>query len=544
MASKYNLRSQPPPDPVQKFDMQEYRELLNELFPSKYMSNRVKKIDAVKVKDPVEPAEKPAEAPAEKPADLAEESDENDSDYVTEDEEEDEDEEEEEEEDDDDDDEDDDEEYDTSDSDYDCVLHFKKKSSEKEPSAAAGNFKRLLKCKQANEEKYFDELDEPRQALLLSNLQQISDYNAQTKPYRIAILEADMSLELKALALKKISEINKNKDAEEGKLSCWVDGFMTLPFGKYIDLPVSFAADGPEKCNEFMTNAKKLLDASTYGMRDAKEKFMLHLGQLISNPKSTGTAILIQGPMGTGKTTLVKEGISQILQRPFSFVALGGATDSSYLEGHLFAYTGSEPGQIAKILSKSRCMNPVIFFDELDKVSEDAKGREIYNILMHLIDPAQNDNFADKYYGVNLDLSKAIFIFSCNDASKIDPILRDRMCVINTEGYTLPEKLVIARQYLDKTIRANVNFEAGQVLFPEETLAHLIENYTGDEKGVRNLKRCLETIYTKLNLFRLMHAENVDIRLKDVSFPYTVTVSVLQILLKRPPAENYLSMYT
>ena len=139
------------------------------------------------------------------------------------------------------------------------------------------------------------------------------------------------------------------------------------------------------------------------------------LGELITNPKAIGCAIAIQGPMGTGKTTLVKEGISKILNRPFAFIALGGATDSSFLEGHGYTYEGSTWGKIVQILIDSKCMNPVIYFDELDKVSETPKGDEIINILMHITDSTQNSHFNDKYFGgIDFDLSKAIIIFSFN----------------------------------------------------------------------------------------------------------------------------------
>ena len=117
--------------------------------------------------------------------------------------------------------------------------------------------------------------------------------------------------------------------------------------------------------------------------------------------------------MGNGKTTLIKEGVSKMIDRPFEFITLGGATDSSYLDGHSYTYEGSTPGKIVDILkNSSQCMNPVIYFDELDKVSCTNKGEEIINLLIHLTDFSQNDHFNDKYYSnVPLDLSKAYLYF-------------------------------------------------------------------------------------------------------------------------------------
>ena len=125
-----------------------------------------------------------------------------------------------------------------------------------------------------------------------------------------------------------------------------------------MHLPITYQ-EGIDSTHEFMSNAKTILDQAVYGLEDAKMQIMQMVGQLITNPKAVGTAIAIKGPMGTGKTTLVREGISKILQRPFAFIALGGATDSSFLEGHSYTYEGSSWGKIVDILMKSKCMNPV-----------------------------------------------------------------------------------------------------------------------------------------------------------------------------------------
>jgi len=268
---------------------------------------------------------------------------------------------------------------------------------------------------------------------------------------------------------------------------------------------------------------------------------------LIANPDATGTAVAIAGPMGTGKTTLVKEGISKILNRPFAFVALGGATDSSMLEGHLITYEGSIWGKIVDFLIKCKCMNPVIYFDELDKVSDTAKGEEIIGILTHLTDSSQNDKFHDKYFSeIDFDLSKALFIFSYNDAAKVNPILKDRMYTIQTKGYEAKEKMVIATDYLAPSICSNVRFGADDILIPSEALSYIIEKYTKNEKGVRNLKRCIEIIYTKLNLYRLMKPDTnlfkEDLTF-EVKFPFTVTREIVDKLIKLSDDDNTTPMF-
>jgi ATP-dependent Lon protease len=339
-------------------------------------------------------------------------------------------------------------------------------------------------------------------------------------------------------------------DNEYYKIKNWVDAFMKIPFGIYRNLSISID-DGLDKCHEYMNNAMTTLNNCVYGLNDAKLQIMQMVGQWISNPSAMGTAIAIKGPMGTGKTTLVKEGISKILGRDFAFIALGGTGDSSFLEGHSYTYEGSTWGKIVQILMNSKCMNPVIYFDELDKISDTPRGEEIVGILTHLTDTSQNSQFHDKYFSeVDFDLSKCLFIFSYNDESRVNPILRDRMYRIQTKGYDAKEKVTIARNYILPKIQEQVNFKEGDIIIPDETLQYIISNagLTHEEAGVRNLKRCLEIIYTKLNLFRLMKPDTkiigIDIDLK-VSFPFTVTKREVDIIIKNEEKHNQsmLAMY-
>jgi ATP-dependent Lon protease, bacterial type len=220
---------------------------------------------------------------------------------------------------------------------------------------------------------------------------------------------------------------------------------MRLPFNKIQKFPININ-DGYNSCSEYMKSAVVTLDSAVYGLNDAKMQIMQLFGQWITNPDAIGSAIAIKGPMGTGKTTLVKEGISKILNRPFALIALGGATDASVLEGHGYTYEGSVCGKIVDILMQTQCSNPIIYFDELDKVSDTPKGEEIIGILTHLIDTTQNTQFHDKYFSeIDFDLSKALFIFSYNDESKINPILRDRMYRITTKGYSKKIRMLLQK---------------------------------------------------------------------------------------------------
>jgi ATP-dependent Lon protease len=561
MPHKYNLRNSQPP-----FDQDKFNELLGEIFPSKYMKDKIKKSAETDSDSEYETDDSDYETETE-------ESDEEDSDYteetdpisvnitftVSKDE-------------------DSEEEIDVEKTEeflekvekmgtelsmYKDLPMYKKmmetqqeiakktkaakeKTEKKEKRENETKFSELILNKPQNDVTYFKGLALEEQRSLLAKLSTLREVDKQQKPNRIRLLESDIPDEYKLIAFQKMNQLKQGSDGEIGKIRAWLDGFMKIPFGKYHTLPVSIK-DGPEACHTFLESAKKQLDESTYGLQDAKTQIMQYIGRLISNPQSTGTAIAIEGPMGTGKTTLVKEGISKILQRPFAFIALGGATDSSTFDGHMITYEGSIWGQIVDILMKCQCMNPVFYFDELDKVSETPKGEEIIGILTHLTDTSQNDSFQDKYFnGVNLDLSRCLFVFSYNDRSKVNPILRDRMYVIKTEGYSTPQKTIIAKQYLSKSIRQNISFTEEEVMFTDAAIQYIIDHFTGDEKGVRNLKRSLETIYSKLNLFRLMRpGSNLftnDLPL-TVSFPYTVTPDTVRLLLKIDEVKSSSMMY-
>jgi len=332
------------------------------------------------------------------------------------------------------------------------------------------------------------------------------------------------------------------------KIKNWVDTFMRIPFNKFETLPITID-NGVEECHHFMEQAQKTLDSAIYGLNDAKMQIMQMLGQLVTNPTSIGTAIAIHGPPGTGKTSLVKEGISKILNRPFAFIALGGATDSSFLEGHSYTYEGSVWGKIVQIIIDSKCMNPVIYFDELDKISGTPKGEEIAGILTHLTDSSQNSQFHDKYFAeIDFDLSKCLFIFSYNDESLVNPILKDRMYRIQTKGYDKKQKTVIANDYLLPKIREQVRFTEEEIIIPEDSIHHIIDSHCNKEDGVRNLKRCLEIIYTKLNLYRLMKpGQNLfegEMSL-NVEFPFTVAKDTVDKLIKKSTDVNVsmLSLY-
>ena len=266
------------------------------------------------------------------------------------------------------------------------------------------------------------------------------------------------------------------------------------------------------------------MDNAVYGHDNAKKQILQVIAQTITKSSEGGSVIAIQGPPGVGKTQLIQDGISKALDKPFEFISLGGATDSAFLEGFDYTYEGSRWGKIIDCIINAKCMNPVIFFDELDKVSDTSKGEEIINILMHLTDSTQNNHFNDKYFqGIDFDLSKCIFIFSFNDEWKINRILKDRMYIIRTDGFQLNEKIKISKNYLIPKIINSVGYNEENIILGDDIIKFIIENYTF-EGGVRKLKECVLEICKEINLRRLNGTKLLD---KKIKFPVNLTVDML-----------------
>jgi ATP-dependent Lon protease len=211
----------------------------------------------------------------------------------------------------------------------------------------------------------------------------------------------------------------------------------------------------------------------------------------------------LKGPAGVGKTTLVKDGLGRALGIPSAFIALGGANDSSFLDGHSYTYQGSMYGRIAEALMDTGVMNPIIVFDELDKVSENTRGAEIINTLIHITDFAQNSAFCDEYFGGGLpmDLSRCTFVFTYNDASLVNPILRNRLVEIDVPDYKSPERMKILREYvLPKALSSFGSPFASKIEdLGDEIMKHIVERHV-DSPGLRGIQHDVDYLLGVINL--------------------------------------------
>ena len=305
---------------------------------------------------------------------------------------------------------------------------------------------------------YFNELSTEKRIVILAHLKDINELSTNIEPHAFKIINSSLDTYYKKLALNKLQNLQtmEKTDNEYFKLSQWLDNFLDIPFNKY-QTPKYLDNTVLEKPADHIANSRKHLDTVIYGQEETKQHIIEILARMITNPKTMGSVFAIHGEAGTGKTTLIKEGLSQVFGLPFVFISLGGAQDRTFLSGSNYVYEGSNCGKIIQSLKQAKCMNPIFYFDELDKVSQTEKGQEIMNLLIHLTDYTQNSHFLDDYMdGITVDLSRATFIFSFNDKNLISPILLDRMELIRFKSYSSAQKIHIAREYLLPGVVKNV----------------------------------------------------------------------------------------
>lgn len=254
----------------------------------------------------------------------------------------------------------------------------------------------------------------------------------------------------KVIMSKYLRMKNMDKTTNEyGKLNEWISKALSIPFGIYKAIEY-------DDLNKYLISARKTLDTNIMNMEDAKDEIINYLASM-GKSQTYGKVLSLYGEKGCGKTSLIKDGIAKVLDRPFFYIALGGCKDSSFLKGHSYTYEGALPGKIAQIMIEAKCMNPIIYFDELDKVSEARGGQDIMGVLTHLIDPVQNMTFMDYYFeGIKIDISKATFIFSYNDSSKCDDIVLDRIKQIKIKTPTIDDKINISRKNLILNIKGSI----------------------------------------------------------------------------------------
>jgi ATP-dependent Lon protease len=372
------------------------------------------------------------------------------------------------------------------------------RNSNKNNTKIEKTFQELIKTREQKSNTIIDEfkkLHKEDQQSIVKDLKDINNSLDTINNLQMRVLKSKLTIHEKKELLNRIDTQGSER---KGKFREYCESVLSFPFGKYAKMNTE-NLNTPEQIKSLLDNGKDILNKTIYGHEDAKHNIISHISQMITNPDSCGKAIGLVGTRGTGKTSLVEHGFCKILGLPFVMIGLAGLQDGSYFTGHHYTYEGSQAGKIVEGIKKAGVLNPVFFCDELDKISGTDRGVEISNKLIQMIDQSQNNHFQDTYFGnIDIDLSKALWIFTWNDSSKIDPILLDRIKIIKIKGFNLEQKMVISQDYLIPKIIKEIGIKNG-IDIKDEVIKYLINSLTY-EGGVRKLRELLFEIVSEFNM--------------------------------------------
>jgi len=377
---------------------------------------------------------------------------------------------------------------------------------------------------------------------LQNHKRQKLDNDEEISSLRDRLLLMNTDLNTKSFIIDKYDNTSKMYGSDYSKGMNWIKTVSKIPYGKYKSMPVT-KDDSQEKIKDFFDLVKQKLDKNIYGLEEVKQEIMEFVAKKITNPNSRGHVLALYGNAGVGKTKLIRS-LADALELPFYQINFGGLNDVSVLTGHSETYVGSKPGKIAEIFTNSEYMNPIIYLDELDKISEN-KATEIFGTLTHLLDEEQNTEFQDNYLSsITLDLSKVFFVLAFNDITKIDDIVADRLKIIYIDPPNLQDKLIICQDKIIPEILNSVKLKDDfNIVIDKEVIEYIISNKTTKESGVRQLRKNIEKIINRLNYdilignFDKLKRENND---KNIIITRTYTDDVLKL---KTDDTSYLNMY-
>jgi len=302
--------------------------------------------------------------------------------------------------------------------------------------------------------------------------------------YQEKIKELALSEEVEKKLTRELARLQKVPPAssEAGVIRSYLDWMVELPWVKSPKSAIKLA------------EAKNILDADHYGLKEVKERILEYLAVYQLTGKIRGSILCLVGPPGVGKTSIGKS-VARAMNRPFDRIALGGVRDQAELRGHRRTYVGAMPGRIISALHRAKANNPVIMLDEIDKMSTEYQG-DPSAALLEILDPSQNVHFSDHYLDAPFDLSEVFFIATANSIHHLPRPLLDRLEIIQLSGYTETEKIEIIKRHLWPALATEHGLAPDDIKYTDQSLLEIIRGYT-KEAGVRDLSRTLAKIFRK-----------------------------------------------
>ena len=347
------------------------------------------------------------------------------------------------------------------------------------------------------------------------------DPSTEEDDYRARVEAANLPEDVHNAAMKEVAKLERTAEQspEVGWIRTWLDTVLDIPWNDRTEDAYDIAG------------ARRILDEDHTGLDDVKERIVEYLavrqrrsdrGLGVIGGRRSGAVLALVGPPGVGKTSL-GESVARAMGRKFVRVSLGGVRDEAEIRGHRRTYVGALPGRIVRAIREAGSMNPVVLLDEIDKVGADYRG-DPAAALLEVLDPAQNHTFRDHYLEVELDLSDVVFIATANVLETVPGPLLDRMDLVQLDGYTEDEKVVIARDHLLPRQLSKSGLEPDEVTIGEDALHMLAAEYTR-EAGVRSLERAIARVLRKIA---------AKVALDQATLPVTVTKEGLRDYLGRP----------
>lgn len=378
---------------------------------------------------------------------------------------------------------------------------------------------------------------------------------AQEEFYLQRIMALETTDQNKSVIIKHLNNM-KRLDAtsvEYYKNQVFVDTCLSYPWTKSFEIKKVVKEVG---VTEFLNYIKSQLDKHIFGMDSVKNEIMNVVCKFITNPASNRNNMALYGPAGVAKSKFIKV-LADTLGVPLKTISLGGIKDSSFFLGHGYVYVESGPGKILQNVIDSGISNPIMYFDELDKVSESTNGKDIYSFLSYLTDPTQNKEFSDHYfYGMSFDLSRVFYVFTFNDISKVDKILLDRLNIIQVGCHNLDEICHILETHCIPEIQANIGLPI-RILFENHhyhEIFHHCDKYIDKKQssGIREYYRVLEKIYLEINKHILLeefpiehNKESSTLVLDDVTFEMYFNIVKKQLIQDDDGLQDtFLPMYS